>query len=145
MTNRSVAGRAGQNGVIPVIAEIPTITRRRRVTGKVRVGKRVVRRVEDIDAAVFHEEALIERRRVNQPVAAAPPVRTEGDTLIVPVIEEVLKLQKQFVVREEIRIRLVRRESRDRRRLELRRELATVERIPPGAPRVRNAARRAAR
>lgn len=57
-----------------------------------------------------------------------PQIRFEGDTTIVPVVEEVAVVQKRLVLREEIRITKRRRERRERMQVPLRRERAEVTR-----------------
>jgi stress response protein YsnF len=47
----------------------------------------------------------IERVPVNRNVDQVPAVREEGDTTIIPVVQEVLVVQKQLVLTEEIRVR----------------------------------------
>ena len=42
-----------------------------------------------------------------------PPIRYKGDTLVVPLLEEVLVVEKRLVVREELHIAAV--ETRDAR------------------------------
>jgi hypothetical protein len=72
---------------------------------------------------------------VNRPVSAPEERRQEGDWLIIPIMEEVLVVQKQLMVTEEIRIRkqLVTEEREIRETV--RRERATVEDTSQPAPR----------
>jgi stress response protein YsnF len=56
---------------------------------------------EQLTRAVFD----VERVAVNREVESAPPVREEGDTTIVSVVQEVLVVTKKLVVTEELRIR----------------------------------------
>jgi len=62
----------------------------------------------------------------------APESRIEGDVMIVPVLEEVVVVKKQLVLKEELHITRRRIAERDSRTVTLRREEATVERIEPG-------------
>ena len=71
---------------------------------------------------------------VNRPVEAAPPVREEGDTVVIPLVEETLVVEKRLMVREEIRITRRRVEARDPRRVTLRSEQVEVDRVPPADP-----------
>ena len=63
-------------------------------------------------------------------VDAPPPVRREGDTTIVSVVEEVLLVERRLMVREEIRLTTRRSETHDPRTVSLRREVVHVERTP---------------
>jgi len=57
-------------------------------------------------------------------------MREEGNTLVIPVLEETLVLEKKLLLREEIRITRTRREQRRREHVPLRRECAVIERLP---------------
>ena len=116
--------------VVPVVHEEVQVARERVETGVVRVRKVMQERVEVIDEPVLHDEVDIEHVAINRPVDAPQPPREEGDVLIVPVYEEVITVQKQWVLREEIHFR--RREVRTRHREEVvvREESAVVERHP---------------
>ena len=117
--------------VIPVAREEAEIGRQRVETGVVRVRKVVHERVEVIDEPLLHDEVDIEHVAVNRPVDAPEPPREEGDVLIIPVYEEVVTVHRQWVLKEEVRLR--RREVRTRHRAEipLRTEEAIVERHTP--------------
>ena len=119
--------------VIPLLEEQLNIARRKVLTGGVRVHKIVQERTETIDEPTFKEELDVERVPVNQFVAAAPEVRYEGDVMIVPLLEEVLVVEKKLVLREEIRIRTRRDTVRQPQQIVLRREEATLEQIRPEA------------
>src|SRR5918995_1152152 len=77
---------------IPLLEEELRVGKQSVATGKVRV-RTVVDRVE------------VTRVPVGREVAVAPDVRTEGDVLIVPVLEEVLVVEKRLVLKEELHIR----------------------------------------
>ena len=64
-------------------------------------------------------------------VEKADAVRSEGDTTIIPLYEEVLVVEKRLVLVEEIRITKRQTEKRELERVTLRREQATVERLEP--------------
>ena len=116
--------------VVPVVREEVEVARERVETGVVRVRKVMQERVEVIDEPVLHDEVDIEHVAINRPVDGPQPPREEGNVLIVPVYEEVITVQKQWVLREEIHFR--RREVRTRHREEVvvREESAVVERHP---------------
>jgi len=122
---------AEQPLVFPVLQEEVKIGRRTVEIGKVRVSKRVTERVEEVSAPVLREEVAVERVAVNRYVDGPVQSWMEGDTLVVPVLEEVLVLEKKLVLREEIRItkRFVTTDSPPEE-VTLRREDVSVERIP---------------
>jgi len=72
--------------------------------------------------------AQVERVALDIPIDHMPDVRTEGDLIIVPVVEEVLVVEKRLILKEEIRIRrLVQVEHIDQE-VTLRSQQAVVER-----------------
>jgi uncharacterized protein (TIGR02271 family) len=120
--------------VVPVLAESIDVSRTTRTTGAVRVTKRVEQDEAVVDEPVIRERVEVERRTVNRVVESAPPVREEGDTTIVPIVEEVLVVEKRLLLREEVHLRRVRETVHEPQTFALRRERADVERIdaPPG-------------
>jgi uncharacterized protein (TIGR02271 family) len=115
--------------VIPLAEERLEADVRRVVTGTVRVATHVTEREEVADLPLVREEVEVERVAVGRVVDAPVPVRREGDTLVVPVMEEVLVVEKRLVLREEVRLTTRRSEAHQPQRVTLRREEATVERL----------------
>ncbi len=115
--------------VLPLLEEELRVEKRSVVTGKVRV-RTVVDTVEETARADL-EEGRIEVTRVpiDREVSAPPTVRTEGDVVIVPVLEEVLVVEKRLVLKEELHIRRhVARENVEVP-VTLRKERAVIERV----------------
>jgi len=67
---------------------------------------------------------------VGRVVEAMEGPREEGDTLIFPVYDEVLVVEKRLVLREEVRLRRSRRAQHEQQRVTLRREDVQIERSP---------------
>ncbi len=125
-----------EEAVIPVLEErLDVGTRRVETGGGVRVRKTVEEREASVDEPLTKEEVEVERVAVDRPVDGPVAVRYEGDTMIVPILEEVLVVEKRLVLKEEIRITRRRRELHAPQRVTLRREHATVERIGDPEPR----------
>jgi uncharacterized protein (TIGR02271 family) len=82
----------------------------------------------------MHEEVEVERVAINRPIAEAVGPRQEGDTLIVPLLEEVLVVEKRLILREEVRITRRKVERRSTQSVVLRSEEATVERSGAEGP-----------
>lgn len=122
-----------QSVVIPVAREEATIAREVVETGVVSVRKTVRERVEVIDEPMLHDEVHIEHVPINRAVSAPEPPREEGDVLIIPVYEEIVTVQRQWILKEEVRLRRREVQSRHREEVVLREEQAIVERRPPGA------------
>jgi stress response protein YsnF len=91
--------------IIPVVEETATIDKRQVVTDHVRV-RTVTDTVEELaHASVQREDVEVTRVPVDRVVETAPEIRTDGDVTIVPVLEEVLVVTKQLVLKEELHIR----------------------------------------
>ena len=84
-----------------------------------------------IDEALIRERVEIERIAVDRPIDAVPPVREEGDTTVISVVEEVLVLERRLVLKEEIRLRRVRTTEQHRETVMLREQQAVIERSEP--------------
>jgi uncharacterized protein (TIGR02271 family) len=117
--------------VIPVLEEKVKIGKRTRVTGTVRVTKKVHEREELIDEPLFKEEVSIERVPVNRYVEQAMPIREEGDVTVIPVLEEVVVMKKKLLLKEELHIRKRKETFRDPQKILVRSEEAVIERIKP--------------
>jgi uncharacterized protein (TIGR02271 family) len=126
---QATAAAAGESYVVPVIQEELDVQRRRVETGRIRVEKRVHTRTELVDQPLLREELHVERVPINQIVEQPSQVRTEGNTTIVPVFEEVLVVEKRLLLKEELRITRRTIETRDPQEVELRSEEVLVERI----------------
>ena len=128
-----------QRLVVPILAEQLKIAREKIVTGGVRIRKTVSERMETVNEPILQEQIEVERIAVNSFVAEPPPVRYEGDVMIVPLLEEVLVVEKRLVLREEVRISKRSETVRRPQQIVLRREEATLEQIKPGGSQAANA------
>jgi uncharacterized protein (TIGR02271 family) len=116
--------------VVPIVEETVSVTKRAVPTGRVRIHTAVEERSELVRADLEREHVEVERVPLNREVAAMPAVRHEGDVMIVPVVEEVLVIEKRLVLKEELHIRTVRSVERVEEPIVLRRTVASVERTP---------------
>jgi uncharacterized protein (TIGR02271 family) len=128
--------RGGESGggsesplVAPVIEETLDVHTTSVETGRVRLRKVVHEREETVDPPLLHEEVVVERVPINRIIEGPVSVRSEGDTLIIPLVEEVLVVEKRLLLKEEVRITKRRVETHAPQRVTLRREEAVVERI----------------
>lgn len=112
--------------VVPVLVEKADIGKK--VTGNtVRISKKVKERRERIENTGFTEQVHVEHVPVNAEVQVTPKIRTEGDTTIIPVFEEMLVIQKRVVLREEVRVR-VEKVPHEPQEFTLRSEVVEIER-----------------
>jgi uncharacterized protein (TIGR02271 family) len=118
--------------VIPVIAEEIEVSKREFTSGRVQIYKHVHEHEETVDVPVMHEEVQIERVPVDRFVDAPPQVRYEGDTMVIPVLEEVLVVEKQLRLKEEVRVTMIQKEVRESTQVTLREEDVEVNRVDTG-------------
>ncbi len=119
----------GEARIIPVIREEVRVTRREVERGGVRVHKRVEEREEIVEQPTYREEVTVERVTLGQPLDTPVAARQEGDTLIIPVLEEMLVVEKRLVLKEEIRITKRRIEEMEQARILLREEHVDIEEL----------------
>lgn len=101
-----------QDLVIPLVEERVSATKRRVETGRVRVTTYVDEREQMVSAELEREEVEIERVPRGIELTHMPEVRLDGDVTIIPIVEEILVVEKKLVLVEEIRL-VRRRTSRD--------------------------------
>ncbi len=117
--------------VIPVMVEEARITKKP-VERTVRIEKLVDQRTETIDALLAQEDVSIERIPMNQVVQEPVAMRYEGQTLVIPLVEEVTVIEKRLVIREEVRITRLRKEEHHPETVTLRSERVEITR--PNTP-----------
>ena len=99
------SARTVSEEVIPLVEETATIGKRDVLTGRVRV-QTVTDTVEELARADVQRETVeVTRVSIDRMVESAPEIRTEGDVTIVPVVEEVLVVEKRLLLKEELHIR----------------------------------------
>ena len=121
--------------VIPLAEEVLAVSKRKVETGRVQVALTTETQTVVARETLRGRRVEVERVPVGRTLAdgeAAPVPHEEGDTLIIPVIEETAVVVKRLVVREEVRLRFVPTERPFEQAVDVRRQHATVERVPPG-------------
>lgn len=117
---------------IPVIEEQLAVGTRVVDTGRgVRIHKTVSEQAVTIDERLAREQVEVRHVPVDRIVALseAPATRYEGDTLVVPVLEEVLVVERRLRIKEELHITRVRHEEHYRDTVPLKAEQVVVERF----------------
>lgn len=117
---------------IPVHEERLHVDKRTVETGRgVRVHKTVREHQQIIDMPLEHDELDVERVAIDKIVAEnqLPQAREEGETLIIPVLEERLVVSKQIVLKEELRVTRRRIEVKHPQTVTVRSEQAAFERF----------------
>lgn len=118
--------------VVPLVEERAVVLKRRKLTEGVRVRTVVSERDEVVDEPLATDEVDVERAPLDRWVDAPVPVRQEGDTTIVTLIEEVIVVEKRLRAVEEVRITKRRSIRHAPERVTLRREEAVIERLDAG-------------
>lgn len=91
--------------ILPIVEERLSVCRRVVTTGKVSI-RTVTERIETaIEASVGTSEVEVVHVPLGHEIDTMPDVRAEGDTVIVPVVEEVPVITWRLVLREEIHIK----------------------------------------
>ena len=90
---------------IPLVEERVQVTKREVETGRLRIQVKVEERQDEVEVELAHEEVEVERVPVNRAVTELPSVRLEGSTTIIPVVEEVVVVEKRLFLVEEIHVR----------------------------------------
>lgn len=116
--------------VLPLVAEEAHVRKQRVKTGKVRVTKHVRQWEEQIDEPLLQQHVNVTRVPLNKPIAEPPTMRREGATTIVPVIEEVLVVEKRLMLKEEIHITTQQTEEVRTHSVTLRSEEVEIEHVP---------------
>jgi stress response protein YsnF len=117
-----------QRFVIPLVEERASTGKREVETGRVRVHTRVDERIEVIRQELARDEVEIERVPMNRHIDEMPKIREEKGVTIVPVVEEVLVIEKKLMLVEEIRMSRKRSYETYERPVTLRSQRAEVER-----------------
>ncbi len=119
---------------IPLVEERLSVTKRQVESGRVRVHVTVEEREEIVTEQLSHQDVEIERVPKNLRLTEVPNVRHEGSTTIVPVVEEVMVIEKSLVLVEEIHIRRRTASESVQIPVTLRKEQASVERDSSSGP-----------
>ena len=98
-------------------------------SGRVQIVKRVEQREQMIDEPLLADAVEIRRVPVNRPVDRVLRARQVGNTLIIPVLEEVLVVHKRLVLKEELHVRRKQTQTRRPQRVTVRAERAEIKRI----------------
>lgn len=131
-------GDSGEEMVLPLVEEALRVGKRRVETGRVRISVGTEQEERVVRETLRSESAAVERVAIGRELAegeAAPGVRRDPDgTLVVPILEEILVVERRLVLREELRLRVSAAEEVVEETVTLRRQHVVVERLPPVLP-----------
>ncbi len=116
--------------VVPVVAEELRVGTRTVETSRVRLHKTLVEHEEVVDPELLRDNVTVVRVPVGRLwEGETPGTRQEGDTLIIPVFEEVLVVEKRLMLTEEIHVRREQSAYHAPQSVTLRRQEVQVERV----------------
>jgi uncharacterized protein (TIGR02271 family) len=115
--------------VLPVIEEHLVVTKEVIETGKVLIRKRISEEEASINIPLIQEGYQVERVAGKKELLAQhPPIRYEGENMIIPVVREVLVVEKRYEVLEEVHVIKTRTEVPHLQQITLLKETVEVKR-----------------
>ena len=105
--HQDLALTEAESSNIPIVEEEARVEKRLVERDRVRVTTRTDLVEEKVHAALRTDAVKVERVPVNralEPGEAVPAVRTEGHVTVVPVLEEIVVVEKRLLLKEELRI-----------------------------------------
>jgi uncharacterized protein (TIGR02271 family) len=124
----TTAAHSERETVIPLLEEELSVAKRVVETARVRVSRVTHDHQQLVDELLSHEKVEVERVPIDRPVEAMPSIRQEGEVTIIPVVEEVLKVERCLVLKEEVHIRRVKTTERHQEQVTLRKQEVLVSR-----------------
>jgi stress response protein YsnF len=116
---------------IPLHEEEVSVSRREIKKANVQVALVTGTREQLIDEELTHARVEIERVPIDRTVEVMPPTRQEGDMKIIPVVEEIVVVERRLVLKEEVRVRRVSTKEQHQETVVLRQQEAVVTREEP--------------
>ena len=99
-------------------------------TGRVRVSKTTHTRDQLVDEMLANHTVQVTTVPIGRLIETMPPVRDDGETMIIPIVEEQVIVEKRLVLKEELHIRRVLTTTRHQETVQLRYQEAHVTRNP---------------
>ncbi len=117
-----------ENVSVPVIEEELEVGKRRVEGDRVSVRTVARERTEVVEQPLESMEVEVERIAIDREIDTAPEIRNDGDTMIIPIVEERLVVEKRLFLREEVHVRRRRVVTQFRQNVTLRSQEVVVER-----------------
>jgi uncharacterized protein (TIGR02271 family) len=120
--------------VIPLVEERLTVDKHVVETGRVRIhtviDEKLMRVAEDLE----RDDVTVERVAVNREVTEPPQSREENGVLIVPILEEIVVIEKRLLLKEELHIRRNRSREHVEQAVSVKAMRPEVQRVAPATP-----------
>ena len=124
----------GEQASIPIVQEKLTVAKRTVETGRVRIRTVIDEKLVRVSEKLERDDVTIERVSVNREVTQAPKIREENGVLIVPVLEEVVVVEKRLLLKEELHVHRNRRSDVVDEAVRVRSMRAETERVDSNNP-----------
>ena len=111
---------------VPLLEERLRVEKRQVTTGSTKIHVTVSEHDQAVEALLTRQDVVVDRVPIGTFVTEAPAIRQEGDTIIVPVFEERLVVEKRLFLTEELRIRIDENRHTTTQTVRLRREHAEI-------------------
>ena len=113
---------------IPLHVEEVSVSRREVETANVEIALITGTSGQLIDEELTHVRIEIERVPIGRTIDVVPPMTQEGDMTIIPVVEEIVVVERRLILKEEIHIRRVTTKERHQETVMLRKQEALITR-----------------
>jgi uncharacterized protein (TIGR02271 family) len=113
---------------IPLYVEEASVSRQKVEKANVEIALISGTRGQLVDEELTHVRVEIERVPIGRTIDVVPPITQEGDTTIIPVVEEIVVVERRFLLKEEVHIRRVTTKERHQETVVLRKQEALITR-----------------
>ena len=114
------------DATMALVEEHLTVERRQVETGHVRVRLATDSETVDAGASLFDHGVDIKHVPIGREVSKVPAIRQDGETTIIPVLEEILVVEKRLVLIEEIHVRQTTKQTDVKQPINVRRQRAEI-------------------
>lgn len=121
--------KSAEEPKLTLLAEEVSVGKEAVETGRLRVSTETHSREAAVDETLVQEHADVERIPVGRPISEMPSIRQEGETTVIPIVEEVVHVERRLVLKEEVRVTRRRKSERVQDRVTLRYQEAVVSRV----------------
>jgi stress response protein YsnF len=116
---------------IPLHVEEVSVSRREIKEATVQIALITGTREQLIDEELTHVRVEIERVPIGRAIEVVPPISHEGDLTIIPVVEEIVVVERRLVLKEEVRVRRMSTKEQHQETVVLRQQEAVITREEP--------------
>lgn len=114
--------------VLPVLEEEIVSIKQNKITCRVKIDIETIETEHLENVQLFHQTIEITHKPIGQIVETAPEIRQEGQTMIIPVIEEIAVIVKKLFLKEEIHIHQSQTSENKKISLSLKKQQVKIER-----------------